>query len=104
MDRHEDILSIKNSEGIDKDTGMYRVPEVFEKKLRVGSIVEVEVQDPANKMTQWVPGKVVRLDGNDAFFVDIKIITPNERGSWEERYTAGEENSEWRWPISATNL
>ena len=46
MDRHEDILSIKNSEGIDKDTGMYRVPEVFEKKLRVGSIVEVEVQDP----------------------------------------------------------
>ena len=32
MDRHEDILSIKNSEGIDKDTGMYRVPEVFEKK------------------------------------------------------------------------
>ena len=95
--------SIKRSEGIDKDTGMYAVPEVFDKELRVGAIVEVEVLDPANQKTQWVPAKVVRLDARGAFHVDIKIITSDERGSWEEKYTAKEENKEWRWPNPKAN-
>ena len=52
----------------------YKVPELFERQIRIGSIVEVEVEDPddANasgatasggraRKTQWVPAKVIRL-------------------------------------------
>jgi hypothetical protein len=44
-----------------------------------------------------------QTDAKGAFYVDIKIITTNERGSWEERYTAKEENKEWRWPVSSSS-
>mmetsp|Transcript_52960 Transcript_52960/g.44418 ORF Transcript_52960/g.44418 Transcript_52960/m.44418 type:complete len:82 (-) Transcript_52960:17-262(-) len=81
---------------------MYKVPEVFDKQMRVGAIVEVEVEDPKSHKTQWLPAKVVRLDAKGTFHVDIKIITSDERGSWEERYTAKEENKEWRWPSASS--
>jgi len=39
----------------------YKIPEIFEKQMRVGAIVECEVQDEDSHKTQWVPAKVVRI-------------------------------------------
>lgn len=99
--RLHDLSSILMVSGVDQDKGTYIVPSSFDKVLRPGSIIEVEVEDAASKKHEWIPGKVSKLLPEESFQVHVILVNAMERGDWYETYKLAEEGQEWRWPAMA---
>lgn len=105
--RLHDLSSILMVSGVDQDKGTYIVPATFDRVLRPGSIIEVEVEDASSKKAEWIPGKVCKMlpanfEREDSFQVHIILVNAKERGEWYETYKLSEEGHDWRWPSTSS--
>jgi hypothetical protein len=105
--RLHDLSSILMVSGVDQDKGTYIVPSTFDRVLRPGSIIEVEVEDAGSKKVEWIPGKVSKMlpanfEREESFQVHIILVNAKERGDWYETYRLSEEGHDWRWPSTSS--